>query len=215
MEEYCQNPLCENEASKDVPVSVREASDQKRSLCAVCEEAYSWGVQHGQMSHKGLLIEPPPKEQGPEPLYRVVYTIDVNGRDARRAAERAYEIMTDPQSLRPVLHILDGRGTETTVDLAGEPTPSPACAEATASHAKARAFVQASGTQCPQCGSCDIDFGAVEVEAQSAFQDACCQDCEASFYAIYRLVGYGLHHDGSCEVHTTDGDCGSSADQAE
>ena len=52
MEEYCQNPLCENEASKEVSVSVREASDQKRSLCAVCEEAYSWGVQHGQMLRK-------------------------------------------------------------------------------------------------------------------------------------------------------------------
>ena len=50
MEEYCQNPLCENEAAKDVPVSVTEASDERRSLCAVCEEAYSWGVQHGRMT---------------------------------------------------------------------------------------------------------------------------------------------------------------------
>ena len=50
MEEYCQNPLCENEAGKDVPVSVNRASDERRSLCAVCEEAYSWGVQHGRMT---------------------------------------------------------------------------------------------------------------------------------------------------------------------
>src|SRR4030042_329913 len=62
MEKYCQNPLCENEAVKQVPVSVREASDQKRSLCATCEEAYSWGVQQGTMSQKGLLTEPPPRE---------------------------------------------------------------------------------------------------------------------------------------------------------
>ncbi len=214
MEEYCQNPLCENEASKEVPVSVREASDQKRSLCAVCEESYSWGVQQGQMSQKGLLIEPPPKEQGPEPLWRVVYTIDVNAANAHKAAERAYEIMTDPQSLRPVLHILDGGGSETTVDLAEEPAPSPASAESSASREKALRFVQASGTQCPECGSGDLDFGTVEVEAQSAFQDACCQDCEARFYGVYRLVGYGLHHDGSCEVHTIDEDSGEIAGQS-
>jgi hypothetical protein len=50
MERYCQNPLCENEAAKRVPVSVDKPSDQKRALCAVCEEAYSWGVQHGRIS---------------------------------------------------------------------------------------------------------------------------------------------------------------------
>ena len=50
MEKYCQNQLCENEAAKDVPVSVDRASDESRSLCAVCEEAYSWGVQHGRMT---------------------------------------------------------------------------------------------------------------------------------------------------------------------
>ncbi len=49
MERYCQNPLCENESAKIAPVSVDKPSDQKRSLCAVCEEAYSWGVQHGRM----------------------------------------------------------------------------------------------------------------------------------------------------------------------
>ena len=50
MERYCQNPFCENEAAKVVPVSVDKPSDQKRSLCAVCEEAYSWGVQHGRIA---------------------------------------------------------------------------------------------------------------------------------------------------------------------
>lgn len=50
MEKYCQNPLCENEAAKRVPVSVDRPSDQKRSLCAICEEVYSWGIQHGRMS---------------------------------------------------------------------------------------------------------------------------------------------------------------------
>mgnify|MGYP000941384533 CR=1 FL=1 len=50
MERYCQNPHCENEASKIVSVSVDRPSDQKRSLCAICEEAYTWGVQHGRMT---------------------------------------------------------------------------------------------------------------------------------------------------------------------
>lgn len=45
METYCQNPLCENTAVKEVPVSVRTPADQVRALCATCEEAYTWGVQ--------------------------------------------------------------------------------------------------------------------------------------------------------------------------
>jgi len=49
METYCQNPLCQNTAVKEVPVSVRTPADQVRSLCATCEEAYTWGVQHGKM----------------------------------------------------------------------------------------------------------------------------------------------------------------------
>lgn len=120
MEEYCQNPLCENKAVKQVPVSVREGSDQKRSLCAACEETYSWGVQQGTMSQKGLPIEPPPKENGPERLYRVVYVIDVNAPNPQRAAECAHEIVKDPESMRPVLEVLDGAGRCTRVDLSQE-----------------------------------------------------------------------------------------------
>ena len=120
MEKYCQNPLCENQAVKQVPVSVREASDQKRSLCAACEEVYTWGVQQGQMSSNGLRIEPPPQEKGPERLYRVVYVIDVNAPSAHKAAECAYEIMTDPASMRPVLEVLDAAGRCTRVDLSPE-----------------------------------------------------------------------------------------------
>jgi hypothetical protein len=120
MEKYCQNPLCENQAVKQVPVSVREASDQQRSLCAACEEVYTWGVQQGQMLKAGLQIEPPPKERGPEPLYRVVYVIDVNAPSAHKAAECAYEIMRDPQSLRPVLDVLEPSGRCTRVDLSQE-----------------------------------------------------------------------------------------------
>ena len=52
MERYCQNPLCENEAAKIVPVSVDKPSDQKRALCAACEEVYTWGVQHGGLTSR-------------------------------------------------------------------------------------------------------------------------------------------------------------------
>ena len=50
MKKFCENPNCENAGFKEVPVSVRKPSDQKRTLCAACEECYSWGVQHGAMS---------------------------------------------------------------------------------------------------------------------------------------------------------------------
>ena len=52
MERFCENSLCENEAVKMVPVSVNKASNQKRSLCAACQEAYDWGVQHARMTPK-------------------------------------------------------------------------------------------------------------------------------------------------------------------
>jgi len=50
MNEFCDNPHCDNPGVKEVPVSVKRASDQVRTLCAPCEEAYTWGLQHGQMA---------------------------------------------------------------------------------------------------------------------------------------------------------------------
>jgi hypothetical protein len=120
MEEYCQNPLCENEAVKEVPVSVDKASDQVRALCAACEEAYTWGVQHGKCASPGMRIEPPPKEKGDEPLFRVVYMIDVNAGDVREAAEYTHRIMSDPASMRPVLQVIDSKGNSTEVDLSAD-----------------------------------------------------------------------------------------------
>jgi hypothetical protein len=117
MNKYCQNPLCENEATNTVAVSADGRSKHKRALCAACKEAYTWGLQQERASAKGLRIEPPPKERGPQPLYRVVYTIDVNAPNIQKAAENAYEIMTDPASMRPVLDILESSGRCTRVDL--------------------------------------------------------------------------------------------------
>jgi hypothetical protein len=49
MKEFCENPYCENPGAKAVPVSVIRRSDERRTLCAACEEAYTWGVQHGMI----------------------------------------------------------------------------------------------------------------------------------------------------------------------
>lgn len=117
MKQYCENSLCLNEAVKEVPVSVRKPDDQSRALCAACQEVYSWGVQHGRMSAAGLLIDPPPEEKGEQPLFRVVYVIDVNADDVREAAEYTHRIMTDPESLRPVLQVIDSRGRTTQIEL--------------------------------------------------------------------------------------------------
>ena len=274
MKESCDNPRCDNPTGSRVPVSVERPSDQTRALCASCEEAYTWGVQHGGMSlelnrvdelllsggfalltnnradpspggpfeawayqgpldlgtatpvtfgvgtggvdalraldsrlgsdrqaataelsrqmplliderelatilaalrfHQdenlqvgsgipdkaigeiatdagvlepltfdeveklcqrlnlgegsdprgtsrsaspGMAVDPPPEEDGREPLFRVLYIIDVNASDAHAAAACAYRIMSDPVSMHPVLHIIDNAGSTTTVDL--------------------------------------------------------------------------------------------------
>ena len=58
MKKFCENQHCESPGFKDVPVSVRKPGDQRRTLCAACEEAYTWGVQHGTMTveHSPLFI---------------------------------------------------------------------------------------------------------------------------------------------------------------
>ena len=52
MKTFCDNKYCETEAVEEVPVSVNRAGDQKRSLCATCFEAYTWGVQHGRITYQ-------------------------------------------------------------------------------------------------------------------------------------------------------------------
>ena len=50
MNDFCENQYCENPGAKVVPVSVSKPSDQRRTLCVPCEEAYTWGVQHGTIT---------------------------------------------------------------------------------------------------------------------------------------------------------------------
>ena len=62
-------------------------------------------------------IQPPLKEKGDEPLFRVIYIIDVNSSDAQEAAEFTHQIMTDPKSLPPVLQVMDCEGKVVKIDL--------------------------------------------------------------------------------------------------
>ena len=64
--------------------------------------------------HAGLLIDPPPKEKD---LYRVVYAIDVIADSRLDAAQKTHLIMTAPDSLAPVLEVVDQRDKVTTIDL--------------------------------------------------------------------------------------------------
>jgi hypothetical protein len=67
-----------------------------------------------------LHIDPPPSETGPEPLFRVIYVIDLNAADPKAAAQETHKIFLDPESIPPVLHVLDTQGHETTIDLSLE-----------------------------------------------------------------------------------------------
>ncbi|MFC1765158.1 hypothetical protein ACFL6U_24185 [Planctomycetota bacterium] len=68
-------------------------------------------------SRSGLHINPPPSESGPESLFRVVYVIDLNAADPRAAAQETHKIFLDPESMAPVVHVLDTQGHKTTIDL--------------------------------------------------------------------------------------------------
>ena len=56
----------------------------------------------------------PLKERG---LYRVIYEIDVGADSAVEAAKTVHEIMSDLQSLPPVLDVIDNKGSKIRIDL--------------------------------------------------------------------------------------------------
>jgi hypothetical protein len=76
-------------------------------------------VQRGgaEMSSKDYRITPPPKDAGKEPLFRVVYAIDVNAADERQAAETAWQMMRAKNAFDPILMVLDSEGKQTKLDL--------------------------------------------------------------------------------------------------
>jgi hypothetical protein len=69
------------------------------------------------MTSKDYRIEPSPKDHGSKPLFRIVYTIDVNGDSPQKAAEYAYELMAGNESMRPVLDVIDCKGSVIRIDL--------------------------------------------------------------------------------------------------
>ncbi len=69
------------------------------------------------MSSKDYRISPPPKDAGEEPLFRVVYAIDVNASDEQKAAETAWQMMLAKDAFAPILMVLDAEGKQTKLDL--------------------------------------------------------------------------------------------------
>ena len=62
----------------------------------------------------GLFIEPPPDEND---AYLVIYVIDVVAGGAIQAAKLTHQIMIDPDSLPPVLEVVDQNSKVTKIDL--------------------------------------------------------------------------------------------------
>jgi hypothetical protein len=56
------------------------------------------------MSSKDYRIEPPPKDKGKEPLFRVIYAIDVGAADERKAAETAWHVRASKTSSHSGTH---------------------------------------------------------------------------------------------------------------
>ena len=83
----------------------------------LCERINTCEEPHTTSAPLGLTIAPPHEEKGEEPLFRVVYVIDLNAYDAHAAAVEAYQIMSDTSSQSPVLQVIDHKGKTITVDL--------------------------------------------------------------------------------------------------
>ena len=65
-----------------------------------------------------MTISPPPDEKdGNDPLFRVVYQIDVNAANPVEAALDAYRLMVDPASMAPILTVIASDGEQIEVDL--------------------------------------------------------------------------------------------------
>ena len=76
----------------------------------------------GEDATLGLMVDPPHCEDGEEPLFRISYVIDLNAATPGEAARQAYRIMIAPDSLPPVLDVLDHSGYVTQFDLSEERT---------------------------------------------------------------------------------------------
>ena len=69
------------------------------------------------MTSKNYIIKPPPEDKGKEPLFRVVYAIDVDASDETKAAEKAWHMMHDKDSFDPILVVIDSQGKRIELDM--------------------------------------------------------------------------------------------------
>ena len=83
----------------------------------LCQRFNAGSAPKAGLPERGLTVEPPHKDSGSEPLFRVVYAIDVNASNAHEAAKAANQTMTDPAAMPPVLQVIDQGGAVTTIDL--------------------------------------------------------------------------------------------------
>ena len=111
------------EENYDGPDEISEAAtwlaehDERLSGEIFAAEAAPQDNDDVAKSRAGHVVAPPPQESGTEPLWRVIYTIDMNASDAGKAAWAAHQIMKDPESWDPVLDVMDSQGYVTRVDL--------------------------------------------------------------------------------------------------
>ena len=100
------------------PVTFGHGSTLLEALTALDEQlSYSQPQEKPIKPPVSHLIAPPPRESGRQPLWRVIYTIDVNASDAGKAALAVHKIMKDPESWAPVLEVMDSQGHVTRIDL--------------------------------------------------------------------------------------------------
>ncbi|MBN2589600.1 MAG: hypothetical protein JXA96_07050 [Sedimentisphaerales bacterium] len=69
------------------------------------------------MTKKNYIIKPPLQDKGKEPLFRVIYSIDIGASNEFKAAEKVWDIMQDTSSCPPVLVVIDSKGKQTELDL--------------------------------------------------------------------------------------------------
>lgn len=69
------------------------------------------------MTTKNYIITPPPQDKGKEPLFRVIYSIDIGASNEFKAAEKVWNIMQDKHSYPPILIVIDSHDKQTELDL--------------------------------------------------------------------------------------------------
>lgn len=76
----------------------------------------------------------------------------------------------------------------------GEPTMSTATTDTAKKPSKPpmtnRGYVRVHGTKCPFCRSEDIVGDDINVDGGQATQEMSCNECDAEWEDVYRLIGY-------------------------